>query len=78
MLYGLGAYDTMQTLKLDVEHIEDASNLERLGVTALTSLSLNVNKLTSLQTIGTLKKLERLSLRDNRLTSLEGMKMMQR
>ncbi|GMI14241.1 hypothetical protein TrVE_jg1138 [Triparma verrucosa] len=77
MLYGLGAYGSLQTLKLDVEHIEDASNLERLGVTALTSLSLNVNKLASLQTIGMLKKLERLSLRDNKVTSLEGMKTMQ-
>ncbi|GMH65186.1 hypothetical protein TL16_g04137 [Triparma laevis f. inornata] len=77
MLYGLGSYGSLQNLKLDVEHIEDASNLERLGVTALTSLSLNVNNLSSLQTIGMLKKLERLSLRDNKLTSLEGMKKLQ-
>eukprot|EP00518_Triparma_eleuthera_P020067 CAMPEP_0197568836 /NCGR_PEP_ID=MMETSP1320-20131121/37969_1 /TAXON_ID=91990 /ORGANISM="Bolidomonas sp., Strain RCC2347" /LENGTH=1342 /DNA_ID=CAMNT_0043131133 /DNA_START=89 /DNA_END=4114 /DNA_ORIENTATION=- len=77
MLDGLGAYSSLSSLKLDVEHIEDASNLEKFGVTSLTSLSLNVNKLKSLRTIGSLKKLERLSLRDNKVVSLKGMKQMQ-
>ena len=78
MLDGLGAYSSLSALKLDVEQIEDASNLEKFGMTALTSLSLNVNKFKSLRTIGSLKKLERLSLRDNKLISLKGMKQMQR
>ena len=55
-----------------------ASNLAKLGVTSLTSLSLNVNNLSSLRSLQNQKKLERLSLKDNKISSLAGLKYLQK
>ena len=77
MLSGVGALDKLTSLSLNVEQLTDASYLAMKGCTSLTSLSLNVNNLTSLQTLSGLKSLERLSVKDNKISSLDGMKPLQ-
>ena len=77
MLAGLGDLSALSTLTLNVEQISDASNIGRLGAVNIRSLFLNVNCLKSLESIKDLTKVERLSVKDNKLASLDGLKPLQ-
>jgi hypothetical protein len=73
MIHGLGKASALKSLELNVEVIEDASNLVRFGATNIVTLSLNVNKISpDLQSFNGLRWLQTLSLRDNCITSLKG------
>ena len=73
LLQSFGVPSNLRSFTLTVEAIEDASAFVRLGATGLTSLCLNVNRISpDLRCFAGLRQLRILSLRDNCLQSLIG------
>ena len=77
MVAQFGDLSKLTSLELDVEEIEDASNIAHLGGANIENLSLNVNKLKNLSSLEQLHCIRTLSVKDNKMNSLEGVQNLQ-